>query len=69
MLDFEAAIFDLDGTLLDSMDVWRQIDIDFLGRRGFDVPADYIAAICSMSFRKPQNTPLSISTWMKPLRI
>jgi len=52
VLDFEAAIFDLDGTLLDSMDVWRQIDIDFLGRRGFDVPADYIAAICSMSFRE-----------------
>ena len=28
------AIFDLDGTLLDSMGVWRKIDEDFLGKRG-----------------------------------
>ncbi|HHX10466.1 MAG TPA: HAD family phosphatase [Firmicutes bacterium] len=52
VLDFEAAIFDLDGTLLDSMGVWHQIDIDFLGRRGLDVPADYIGAISSKSFRE-----------------
>ena len=29
-MKFEAAIFDLDGTLLNSMDVWKQIDISFL---------------------------------------
>ena len=34
------AIFDLDGTLLDSMGVWRKIDEDFLGKRGFVVPDD-----------------------------
>lgn len=44
------AIFDLDGTLLDSMGVWRQIDVDFLGKRGFDVPEDYIAAITAKGF-------------------
>ena len=37
-----AAIFDLDGTLLDSMGVWDAVDVEFLGRRGFDVPADYM---------------------------
>ena len=26
----KGAIFDLDGTLLDSMGVWDQVDIDFL---------------------------------------
>ena len=36
------AIFDLDGTLLDSMGVWRKIDEDFLGKRGFVVPDDYL---------------------------
>ncbi len=40
-MDFKAAIFDLDGTLLDSMDVWEQVDVDFLRRRGLDVPAGY----------------------------
>ena len=30
----KGAIFDLDGTLLDSMGVWDQVDIDFLAKRG-----------------------------------
>lgn len=28
-----AAIFDLDGTLLDSMHVWSDIDVEFLRKR------------------------------------
>lgn len=44
------AIFDLDGTLLDSMGVWRKIDEDFLGKRGFIVPDDYLVAITSKNF-------------------
>lgn len=48
----KAAIFDLDGTLLDSMGVWEQIDIDFLGRRGYAVPPDYTAAVAPMQFRE-----------------
>lgn len=47
---FKGAIFDLDGTVLDSMDVWERIDIAFLSKRGFAVPEDYIVKICSMSF-------------------
>ena len=39
------AIFDLDGTLLDSMGVWRKIDEDFLGKRGFVVPDDYLVDV------------------------
>lgn len=46
----KAYIFDLDGTLLDSMHVWEQIDVDFLSGRGIDVPPDYIDVICSKSF-------------------
>ena len=41
MIKKKGAIFDMDGTLLDSMWGWRQIDVDFLGRRGFEVPSDY----------------------------
>lgn len=47
---FTAAIFDLDGTLLDSTGMWDKIDADFLGRRGFAVPEDYAQAICALSF-------------------
>ena len=48
----KGAIFDLDGTLLDSMGVWDQVDIDFLSRRGIAVPADYMATVASMQFRQ-----------------
>lgn len=53
MLDgIEGAIFDLDGTLLDSMDVWADVDRKFLGERGFAVPDDYMPTIASMQFRE-----------------
>lgn len=49
-MSYKAAIFDLDGTIFESMHVWRQIDIDFLGKRGLEVPIDYLDKIVSMNF-------------------
>ena len=46
----KAAIFDLDGTLLDSMGVWQEVDRVFLERRGIALPDDYAAAISPMGF-------------------
>ena len=51
-MKIKAVIFDLDGTLLDSMGVWVKIDKEFLARRGIDMPEDYINAICGCSFRE-----------------
>lgn len=51
-MEITGAIFDLDGTLLDSMWVWNQVDIDFLGKRGFEVPPDYPKVIAAMGFRE-----------------
>ena len=34
----KAVIFDLDGTLVDSMGMWKDIDIEFLGRFGIPLP-------------------------------
>ncbi len=39
-MQYQAIIFDLDGTLIDSMQLWRQVDVEFLTKRGIDVPAD-----------------------------
>lgn len=51
-LDFQAAIFDLDGTVWDSMDVWENIDVKFLTKRGLAVPEDYMEAVSSMCFEE-----------------
>jgi len=52
MKAYKAYIFDLDGTLLDSMGVWDQIDVDFLAKRGIDLPPDYMNSILSMTFNE-----------------
>ncbi len=43
-------IFDLDGTLIDSMGVWSEIDEIFLAQHGYDVPKDLRDEIEGMSF-------------------
>lgn len=48
--DYKAVIFDLDGTLVDSMWIWEQIDIDFLEERGHSLPEDLQKAIEGSSF-------------------
>ncbi len=47
-----ACIFDLDGTLVDSMDVWARIDEVFFRKRGLAVPDGYTEAIAALSFRQ-----------------
>lgn len=46
----EAVIFDLDGTLIDSMWMWKQIDIDYLARHGHALPENLQDCIEGMSF-------------------
>ena len=51
MIPFKAALFDLDGTLLDSNGVWREVDERFFGSRGIAYgQADYGRAVQGMSF-------------------
>lgn len=46
----KAVIFDLDGTLMDSMWLWTDIDIEFLGRHGYTLPEDLQKKIEGMGF-------------------
>lgn len=46
----KAVIFDLDGSMVDSMWIWRSIDIEYLGRFGIALPDKLQADIEGMSF-------------------
>lgn len=48
--DIEAVIFDLDGTLVDSMWMWKSIDIEYLAKFGLEFPEDLQKSIEGMSF-------------------
>lgn len=51
MLDrVKGIIFDLDGTLIDSMGVWWKIDVAYLGKWGIEPPANLNKMIEGMSF-------------------
>lgn len=51
MLDnIKAVIFDMDGTLIDSMWMWRDIDIEYLSRYGIELPQTLQKEIEGKSF-------------------
>lgn len=48
--DIDAVIFDLDGSLVDSMWMWHEIDVEYLGRYGLSVPEGLQQDIEGFSF-------------------
>lgn len=46
------AIFDMDGTLLDSMDAWYAVPSDYMRAMGMSPPADLNAAVLRMSLEE-----------------
>lgn len=51
MLDnIKAVIFDMDGTLIDSMWLWKAIDIEYLSKHGHELPEDLQKSIEGKSF-------------------
>ena len=50
--NIEAIIFDVDGTIADSMWMWKQIDIEYLERFGISLPSDLQKNIEGKSFKE-----------------
>ncbi len=50
--NIKGAIFDMDGTIIDSMWVWSRIDRDYLKKRGTEVPEDLYDNIGHLSFNE-----------------
>ena len=51
-MNFDAAIFDLDGTLLDTVPTWNRILAAPLNRRGLPCPDGYAEKVHSLSFHE-----------------
>lgn len=53
--NIKAVIFDLDGTLVDSMWMWGDIDVEYLKKYNYRLPSDLEDAIAGMSFTESAN--------------
>ena len=50
--EIKMIIFDLDGTLLDSLKIWKDVDINFFAKRNLEMPSDYGQKIAHMGLEK-----------------
>ena len=50
--EIKAIIFDLDGTLLDSTNVWTNVDKQFFNSRGMEIPPTYVDDIAHIGLKE-----------------
>lgn len=48
----KAVIFDLDGTLIDSSNIWSEIDKAFFAKRGMEIPKTYVDDIAHIGLKE-----------------
>ena len=56
-------IFDMDGTLIDSNGIWRDVDTAFLAKRGLPYTREYYEGVAHTVFPKTRSWP---SGWRWP---
>lgn len=63
---FNAAIFDLDGTIIESNSVWEKLDIIMLEKRGINPTDEFVESLTAMSYEEAaeefRNLGIDIST-------
>lgn len=52
MNNIRGIIFDLDGTLFDSNQMWHKIDVEFFKRRGMEIPENFNQKIAPLGLQK-----------------
>ena len=78
-IPFQAALFDLDGTLLNSMYVWAEVDRRYFAEKGIPMPEDYPRALSGLSYRQsaeytrarfgfPESWEEIVATWTRMSR-
>ena len=50
--EIKAVIFDLDGTLIDSSNIWSEIDKAFFAKRGMEIPPTYVDDIAHIGLKE-----------------
>ena len=63
--DIKAVIFDLDGSLVDSMWIWKDIDIEYLGRFGIELPDELQTEVVEICKIETAAWPIRIRDFMK----
>lgn len=57
--EIKGVIFDIDGTLIDSCDIWGEVDIRFFSKRNLIMPSDYQEAIGHIGLEKAAEYTIS----------
>lgn len=78
-IEIKGCIFDLDGTILDSCLVWKEVDDNFFGKRGMKVPEGYAQAIMALGLEEAarytketyhfeESIPSIVDEWLSDVR-
>ncbi len=59
-MNYKAVIFDLDGTLLNSMSVWNNVDRKFFKQKNLPIPKDYVKNIQGLTLEEAAKYTIDI---------